>query len=74
MLTTGIQSLPEPLARAQAAHHHGIARPAPASAGRPARRVERFASSVQFVLHDPDAARRLHALALSPSDWFTESA
>jgi Bacterial regulatory proteins, luxR family len=63
MLTTGIQSLPEPLAWAQAAYHHGIARLAPASAGRPARRVERFASSAEFVLHDPDAAQRPPALA-----------
>ena len=62
MLTNGIQNLPEPLARAQAAHHDGTARLAPASADRLARRVEHFASSVQFVLDDPDAARRLHAL------------
>jgi GAF domain-containing protein len=62
MLTTGIQNLPEPLARAQAAYHDGTARLAPASADRLARRVEHFASSVQFVLDDPDAARRLHAL------------
>jgi len=62
MLTTGIQNLPEPLARVQAAYHDGTARLAPASADRLARRVEHFASSVQFVLDDPDAARRLHAL------------
>ena len=62
MLTTGIQNLPEPLARAQAAYHDGPARLAPASADRLARRVEHFASSVQFVLDDPDAARRLHVL------------
>ena len=62
MLTTGIQNLPEPLARAQAAYHDGTARLAPASADRLAQRVEHFASSVQFVLDDPDAARRLHAL------------
>ena len=62
MLTTGIQNLPEPLARAQAAYHDGTARLAPASADRLARRVEHFASSVQFVLDDPDAARRLRAL------------
>jgi hypothetical protein len=62
MLTTGIQNLPEPLARAQAAYHDRTARLAPASADRLARRVEHFASSVQFVLDDPDAARRLHAL------------
>jgi len=62
MLTTGIQNLPEPLARAQAAYHDGTARLASASADRLARRVEHFASSVQFVLDDPDAARRLHAL------------
>ncbi len=63
MLTTGIQNLPDPLARAQAAYHDGTARLAPASADRLARRVEHFASSVQFVLDDPDAARRLHALS-----------
>jgi hypothetical protein len=51
-----------PLARAQAAYRDGTARLAPASADRLARRVEHFASSVQFVLDDPDAARRLHAL------------
>ena len=62
MLTTGIQNLPELLARAQAAYHDGTARLAPASADRLARRVEHFASSVQFVLDHPDAARRLHAL------------
>ena len=62
MLTTGTQSLPEPLTRAQAACRHGTAQLAPASAVRLARRVEHFASSVQFVLDDPDAARRLHAL------------
>src|SRR5260370_31413368 len=62
MLTTGIQNVPEPLARAQAAYHDRTARLAPASAERLARRVEHFASSVQFVLDDPDAARRLHAL------------
>jgi GAF domain len=62
MLTTGIQNLPEPLARTQAAYHYGTERLAPASADRLARRVEHFASSVQFVLDDPDAARRLHAL------------
>jgi hypothetical protein len=62
MLTTGIQNLPEPLARAQAAYHDGTARLAPVSADRLARRVEHFASSVQFVLDDPDAARRLRAL------------
>jgi hypothetical protein len=62
MLTTGIQNLPEPLARAQAAYHDGTARLAPASADRLARRVEHFASSVQFVLDGPDADRRLHAL------------
>ena len=62
MLTTGIQNLPEPLARARAAYHDGTARLAPASADRLARRVEHFASSVQFVLDDPDAARHLHAL------------
>jgi hypothetical protein len=62
MLTTGIQNLPEPLARAQAAYHDGTARLAPASADRLARRVEHFASSVQFALDDPDAARHLHAL------------
>jgi GAF domain-containing protein len=61
MLTTGTQNLPEPLARVQAAYH-GTARLAPASADRLARRVEHFASSVQFVLEDSDAARRLHAL------------
>ena len=48
MLTTGTQNLPEPLARVQAAYH-GTARLAPASADRLARRVEHFASSVQFV-------------------------
>lgn len=62
MLTTGMQNLPEPLARAQAAYHDGTARLAPASADRLARRVEHFASSVQFVLDGPDAARRLRAL------------
>ena len=61
MLTTGTQNLPEPLARVQAAYH-GTARLAPASAGRLARRVEHFASSVQFFLEDSDAARRLHTL------------
>jgi hypothetical protein len=61
MLTTGTQNLPEPLARVQAAYH-GTVRLAPASADRLARRVEHFASSVQFVLEDSDAARRLHAL------------
>jgi GAF domain-containing protein len=61
MLTTGTQNLPEPLARVQASYH-GTARLAPASADRLARRVEHFASSVQFVLEDSDAARRLHAL------------
>ena len=62
MLTTGIQNLPEPLARAQAAYRDGTARLAPVSADRLARRVEHFAASVQFVLDDPDAARRLHVL------------
>src|SRR5260370_8904544 len=62
MLTTGIQNVPEPLARAQAAYHDRTARLAPASGERLARRGEHFASSVQFVLDDPDAARRLHAL------------
>ena len=62
MLTTGIQNLPEPLARAQAAYHDGTARLAPVSPDRLARRVEHFASSVQFVLDDPDAARHLHDL------------
>lgn len=62
MLTTGMQNLPEPLARAPAAYHDGTARLAPASADRLARRVEHFASSVQLVLDDPDAAQRLHAL------------
>jgi len=62
MLTTGIQNLPEPLAQAQAAYHDGTARLAPASADRLARRWEHFASSVQFALDDPDAARRLRAL------------
>jgi hypothetical protein len=52
MLTTGMQNLPEPLARAQAAYHDGTARLAPTSADRLARRVEHFASSVQFVLVD----------------------
>ena len=55
MLTTGIQNLPKPLARAQAACHDGTARLAPASAGRLARRVEYLAWSVRFVLDDPDA-------------------
>ena len=32
MLTTGIQNLPEPLARAQPAYHDGTGRLAPASA------------------------------------------
>jgi GAF domain len=49
MLTTGTQNPPEPLARVQAAYH-GTAQPVPASADRLARRVEHFASSVQFVL------------------------
>jgi hypothetical protein len=40
MLTTGIQNLPEPLSRAQAAYHDGTARLAPASADRVAQRVE----------------------------------
>lgn len=62
MLTPRIQNLPEPLARPQAAYHDRTARLAPASADRLARRVEHFASSAQFVLDDPDAARRLHAL------------
>jgi hypothetical protein len=35
MLTTGIQDLPEPLTRAQAAYHEGTAPLAPASASRP---------------------------------------
>ena len=52
MLTTGIQNLPEPLARTQAAYHYGTERLAPASADRLARRVEHFASPVQFVLVD----------------------
>jgi GAF domain len=60
MLTTGIQNLPEPLARAQAAYHDGTARLAPASADRLARRVEHFASSVQFVLDGPDAGFTPH--------------
>ena len=38
MLTTGIQNLPEPLARAQPAYHDGTGRLAPASADRLARR------------------------------------
>ena len=46
MLTTGMQNLPEPLARAQAAYHDGTARLAPTSADRLARRVQHFASSV----------------------------
>ena len=61
MLTNGTKNLPEPLARMQAAEH-GTARLAPVSADRLARRMEHFASSVQFVLEDSDAARRLHAL------------
>ena len=61
MLTTGTKNLPEPLARVQAAYH-GTGRLAPASADRLVRRVEHFASSVQFVLEDSDAARHLHAL------------
>jgi hypothetical protein len=61
MLTTGTHNLPEPLARVQAAYH-GTVRLTPASADRLARRVEHFASSVQFVLEDSDAARRRHAL------------
>ncbi len=59
MLMTGIQNLPEPLARAQAAYRDGTAQLAPASADQLARRVEHFASSVQFVLDDQDAARYL---------------
>jgi hypothetical protein len=62
MLLTGIQNLPEPPARAQTAYRDGTVRPAPPSADRLARRVEHFASSAQFVLDDPDAARCLHAL------------
>jgi hypothetical protein len=42
MLTTGIQNLLEPLARAQAAYHDRTARLAPASADRLARRVEHW--------------------------------
>jgi hypothetical protein len=54
MLTTGIQNLPEPLARAQAAYHDGTARLAPASADRLTRRVEHFAqTAVADVRADP---------------------
>jgi hypothetical protein len=62
VLTTGMQNLLEPMARAPVAYHGGTARLAPASADRLARRVEYFASSVQFALDDPDAARRLQVL------------
>ena len=62
MLTTGIQNLPEPPARAQAAYHDGTARLAPVSPDRLARRVEHVGSSVQFVLDHPAAARHLHDL------------
>jgi hypothetical protein len=44
------------------AAYHGTAGLAPASADRLARRVEHFASSVQFVPEESDAARRLHPL------------
>jgi hypothetical protein len=57
-----MQNLLEPMARAPVAYHGGTARLAPAGADRLARRVEYFASSVQFVLDDPDAARRLQVL------------
>ena len=62
MVTTGIQNLPEPLARAEAAYRDPAAQLAPVSRDRLARRVEHFASSVQFVLDEPDATRRLHDL------------
>jgi hypothetical protein len=58
MMTTGIQNLPEPLARAQAAYRDLTARLAAVGRDRLTRRVEHFASSVQFVLDEPDAARR----------------
>jgi GAF domain-containing protein len=62
MVTIGIQNLPEPLARAQAAYRDSTARLAAVSRDRLARRVEHFASSVRFVLDEPNAARRLHDL------------
>jgi len=62
MVTTGIQNLPQPLARAQAAFRDPTARLAAVSRDRLARRVEHFASSVRFVLDEPNAARRLHDL------------
>ncbi len=62
MVTTGIQNLPEPLARAEAAYRDPAAQLAPVSRDRLARRVEHFASSVQFVLDEPDSTRRLHDL------------
>ena len=62
MVTTGIQNLPEPLARAEAAYRYPAAQLAPVSRDRLARRVGQFASSVQFVLDEPDSTRRLHDL------------
>ena len=46
-----------PLARAQAAFHDGTAWLPPTSADQLALRSRRFASSVQFILGDPDTAR-----------------
>ena len=62
MVTTGIQNLPQPVARAQAAYRDPTARLAAVSRDRLARRVEHFASSMRFVLDEPNAARRLHGL------------
>jgi hypothetical protein len=62
MVTTGIQNLPEPPARAEAAYRDPAAQLAPVSRDRPARRVGHFASPVQFVLDEPDSTRRMHDL------------
>lgn len=64
MVTTGIQNLPEPLARAEAAYRDPAAQLASASRDRLAGGVGHFASPVQFVLDEPDSTRRLHDLTM----------
>jgi hypothetical protein len=62
MVTIGIQNLPEPMERVETVYRDSNARLAPDSRHRPARRLEHFASSVQFTLNEPEAMRRRHGM------------
>ena len=62
MSTNEIRNLSDPLEETEAVYRDPVTQLPPADEGTLARRVDHFASSVHFGLHEPRGMRRLHKL------------